>query len=67
MTTEMTVGKLATILQTWAHEGHAEDKVMMRLYDGIYGIKSVTKEAGNFLDCEHLSFRNIFAINAEPV
>ena len=67
MTTGMTVGELATILQTWAHEGHAEDKIMAKLYDGMYEIKGVTREFGNFLNCENLGFQNIFAINAEPM
>lgn len=63
----VTVAELATVLQTWAHEGHAKDKVMVKLYDGMYEIKSVTREFGNFLDCENLSFQNIFTINAEPM
>lgn len=63
----MTVAGLATILQTWAHEGHAEDKVMIKLYDGMYKVKDVTKEAGAFLDLIKFREVNVFAINAESL
>lgn len=39
----VTVAELATVLQTWAHEGHAEDVVGAQLYDGAYCIKGITK------------------------
>ena len=38
----MTVGELVTILQTWAHAGHAEDIVGAALYNGGYAIKDVS-------------------------
>lgn len=54
----VTVAELATALQTWAHEGHAEDIVGAELYDGAYGVKGITKfeSAGLcFINLEPLS------------
>lgn len=54
----VTVAELVTMLQTWAHEGHAEDIIGAQLYDGAYRIKGITKyeHAGLcFINLEPLS------------
>ena len=53
----MTVAELATYLQTWAHEGHAEDVVGATLYDGAYSVKGITA----------LEHAGVFLINIEPL
>ena len=40
---KMTVGELATILQTWAHDGWADRPVYISVLDAFYGIDTVRK------------------------
>ena len=56
----MTVAELATLLQTWAHSGHAEDIIGAHLYNGVYNIKDVI-----MLEHTGVSFINLAPVSNE--
>ena len=62
----MTVVKLNGDLQNIAHEGKAESKIFIELYDSLYEIKEV-KCRGELFDPERMSYSDYFVIKAEPI